>query len=58
MKGQMKMAGKSGAEVALIVGPDEADADTVSVRSLTGEGTTQQIVSRSDLVTTVKEIVQ
>jgi histidyl-tRNA synthetase len=58
MKGQMKMAGKSGAEVALIVGPDEAEAATVSVRPLSGDSNNQQVVPRADVVTTVKEIIQ
>ena len=63
MKGQMKQAGKSGAKVALIVGPDEAEAGTVSVRPLqsdpnSSDGPTQSVVPRADVVTTVKEIIQ
>lgn len=63
MKGQMKMAGKSGAKVALIVGPDEAESATVSVRPMQGDaqahdGTNQQVVPRSDVVTIVRELIQ
>ncbi len=63
MKGQMKQAGKSGAKVALIVGPDEAEAGTVSVRPMlsdpnSSDGPTQSVVPRADVVTTVKEIIQ
>ncbi len=38
MKAQMKAANKSGAPVAVIVGEDEAAADTVTVRPMAGDG--------------------
>jgi histidyl-tRNA synthetase len=62
MKGQMKMAGKSGAKVALIVGPDEAEAGTVSVRPMLGDakssdGPTQLVVPRADVVATVSSLL-
>ena len=38
LKSQMKAADRSGARVALIVGPDELAAGTVSLRPLRGDG--------------------
>jgi histidyl-tRNA synthetase len=38
MKAQFKAADRSGARVALVVGPDELAAGTVTVRTLRGEG--------------------
>jgi histidyl-tRNA synthetase len=53
MKSQLKSADKSGARLALIVGPDEMAAGTVSVRPLRGEGT-QETVSRTEVVDVVR----
>lgn len=54
MKSQMKLADRSGARVALIVGPAEARAGTVVVRPLrTGTGE-QESVARSEVVETVR----
>jgi histidyl-tRNA synthetase len=52
MKSQLKSADRSGARVALIVGPDEVAAGTVSVRPLRGEGT-QRTVPRAEVVDAV-----
>ncbi len=49
MKAQMKVADRSGAAVALIVGPDEHEQGTVSVRNLRGGGE-QQLVPSADAV--------
>jgi histidyl-tRNA synthetase len=49
MKAQMKLANRSGARVAVIVGDDEVAAGTVVVKPMHGEGD-QIAVSRSDLV--------
>jgi histidyl-tRNA synthetase len=38
MKAQMKLADRSGARLALIVGPGERAAGTVTVRPLRGDG--------------------
>jgi Anticodon binding domain len=38
MKSQLKSADRSGARVALIVGPDEVAAGTISLRPLRGVG--------------------
>jgi histidyl-tRNA synthetase len=57
MKSQLKSADKSGARLALIVGPDEVTAGTVSVRPLRGEGT-QQTVSRTEVVDIVRRAAQ
>jgi histidyl-tRNA synthetase len=57
MKSQLKSADKSGARLALIVGPDEVAAGTVSVRPLRGEGT-QQTVSRTEVVDVVRRAAQ
>jgi histidyl-tRNA synthetase len=52
MKAQMKAAGRSGARIALIVGPDEAASGTVVLRDLdAGE---QSSVSATDAVAAVR----
>ena len=52
LKSQMKAADRSGARVALIVGPDELAAGTVSLRPLRGDGE-QRSVRRADVVDAV-----
>ena len=49
MKAQMKAADRSGARVAVIVGPDELDAGTVLLRPMRGDGQ-QTVVPRGRLV--------
>ncbi len=49
MKSQMKSADRSGATFAVIIGEDEAAADSVTVRDLRG-GSGQELVPRRDLV--------
>ena len=49
MKAQMKLANRSGASVAVIVGEDEVAAGTVVVKPMHGEGE-QIAVPRSELV--------
>ena len=46
MKSQLKSADRSGARVALIVGPDEVAAGTVSVRPLRGRRTQRTVSAR------------
>ncbi|HLG91866.1 MAG TPA: histidine--tRNA ligase [Acidimicrobiales bacterium] len=48
MRAQMRAAGRSGARVAAIVGPEEAAAGKVSLRPLAGEGD-QQLVDRDSV---------
>ncbi len=55
MKAQMKVADRSGAAVALIVGADEAAAGEVTVRTLRGERGEQVRVPREKVVDYVKE---
>jgi histidyl-tRNA synthetase len=50
MKAQMKLANRSGARFAVIVGEDELAADTAVVKPMHGNGE-QLPVSRSDIVT-------
>lgn len=55
MKAQMKLADRSGARVAAIVGTDERDAGTIVIRSMeTGE---QRTVPRSEMVRAVAALV-
>ncbi len=54
MKSQLKSADRSGARVALIVGPDELASATVSLRPLRGNGE-QRRVARSEVVDAVRE---
>jgi histidyl-tRNA synthetase len=53
MKSQMKGADRSGAEVAVIVGPDELAGGVVTLRALRGEGR-QETVPRAGLVEAVR----
>ena len=53
LKAQMKMADRSGARVAVIIGDEEVSAGTVTVRDLRGAGGGQEAVERSQLVATV-----
>ena len=58
MKSQMKAADRSGAEVAVIVGPDELAAGAVTLRALrTDEGRgerRQEAVPRTGLVDAIR----
>ncbi len=56
MRAQMKLADRSGASLALIVGPEERARGTVSLRQLRGDGA-QQVVARDDVVARVKELL-
>ncbi|WP_419945242.1 histidine--tRNA ligase [Candidatus Poriferisodalis sp.] len=61
MRAQMRAADRSGAEIALIVGPDEAGAGTVTVRPLRRPdgGSTdepQRTVARTDLLGTLRTV--
>jgi len=68
MKSQMKVADRSGAAVAVIVGSDEIAAGVVTVRPMRGHDVpahgesvperTQQRVARPDLITHLRNIVQ
>ncbi len=56
MRAQMKLADRSGARLALIVGDEEQRSGTVSVRDLRAEGD-QQVVARGEVVALVKELL-
>jgi histidyl-tRNA synthetase len=56
MKAQMKLADRSGAQVALIVGPEEVENGVVTVRDLR-TGAPQRVVLRSQLIDEVGAIV-
>jgi histidyl-tRNA synthetase len=56
MKSQMKQADRSGATVAVIVGPDETAAGTAVLRPLR-DGGAQRVVSRSDLLTELEVLL-
>jgi histidyl-tRNA synthetase len=54
-KSQLKSADRSGARLALIIGPDEAASGTVAVKDLrAGPGTPQSVVARAALVDEVR----
>ncbi len=53
LKSQMKAADRSGARMALIVGPDEVASGTVTLRPLRGDGE-QRTVSRVEVVEAVR----
>ena len=52
MKAQMKVADRSGARLAVIIGDDELTANTAIIRTM--EGGSQQTVQRDDLVASVR----
>jgi histidyl-tRNA synthetase len=54
MKAQMKAADRSGADVAVIVGPDEVAAGAATLRALRDERP-QETVARNDLIETVRK---
>jgi len=54
MKAQLRLADRSGAAYALIVGPEETAAGAVTVRALRGEGE-QRSVARADVVAYLRE---
>ncbi|HRE03805.1 MAG TPA: His/Gly/Thr/Pro-type tRNA ligase C-terminal domain-containing protein, partial [Ilumatobacteraceae bacterium] len=54
MKSQMKVADRSGAEVAVIIGTNELDAGTAVVRPLRGADQ-QREVGRATLITDVRQ---
>jgi histidyl-tRNA synthetase len=55
MKSQMKAADRSGAEIALIVGPDELGSGTVVVRPMRGGD--QVTVPRGDILPTLQKVL-
>lgn len=56
LKSQLKSADRSGAKLALIIGPDEIEAGVVTLRSLRHAGAGQQIsVGRADLIERVRK---
>jgi len=60
MKAQMKVADKSGARLALLVGPQELAAGVVTIRDLRSAdfGQTQQRVSQEDVVSTIVQLLR
>ena len=56
MRAQLGAADRSGAAVALIVGPKESEDQTVTVRPLRGDGS-QETVARPEVVAKVREIL-
>ncbi len=50
MKAQMKLANRSGASHAVIVGPDELASGTVVVKPMSRDSGEQRVVARSELV--------
>ncbi len=56
MKSQMKSADRSGASLVVIVGPDELEDGTVTVRDLRGERG-QQRVGRAEAVATLASLL-
>ena len=59
MKSQMKVADKSGARLALLVGPQELAAGEVTIRDLRSDDfeQTQRRVARSDVAFVVAELL-
>jgi histidyl-tRNA synthetase len=60
MKSQLKAADRSGARVAILVGPQELQSGTITIRDLrtTDEGNRQKLVPRTELVDAVREAIE
>ena len=60
MKSQLKVADRSGAAWAVIIGSQELEAQVVTLRDLraTGEGDRQSAVPRADVVTRIVELLR
>ena len=56
MKAQMKLANRSNARFALIVGDDELAADTVIVRPMARDAGDQQTIPRNTLISHLKDL--
>jgi histidyl-tRNA synthetase len=56
LKAQMKLANRSGARLAVIVGDDELADGSVIVRPMARDAGEQRVVTRSDLISHVKDI--
>ena len=54
MKAQFKLADRSGAQLAVVVGPDELDRGIVKVQALTGGDKAEEEVKRKEVVDHVK----
>jgi histidyl-tRNA synthetase len=57
-KSQMKKADKSGASFALIMGEDEANAGTLTIKALRGQPFGQQTVAADELVTIMPTLLR
>ncbi|CAN5204127.1 histidine--tRNA ligase [soil metagenome] len=57
MRAQMKLADRSGARLALIVGDEEQRSGTVSLRDLRADDGSQRVVARDAVVALVKELL-
>ncbi|MDP9006478.1 MAG: His/Gly/Thr/Pro-type tRNA ligase C-terminal domain-containing protein, partial [Actinomycetota bacterium] len=57
LRAQMKLADRSGARLAVIVGADEQASGTVSLRQLRGDDGAQELVARDRVVARVRELL-
>ena len=57
MKAQMKAANKSGAQVAVVIGPDEATDGQAGIKPLRGQGD-QTTVDNQQIVQAVQEFLE
>ena len=57
-KSQMKKADKSGASFALIMGEDEAEAGTLTIKALRGQPFGQQTIAADELVTIMPTLLR
>jgi len=60
MKSQLKAADRSGARLAILVGPQELEAGTITIRDLraTNDDNRQKLVPRTALVDAVREAIE
>lgn len=57
MRSQMRSANRSGAEIALIIGDEEVNQETVAIRMLRDEGTEQIVTPRSAAIAEVQRLL-
>jgi len=55
MRAQFKVADKSGAPIAIVIGEDELAAGTIQIRTLQGEEREQTSVARTTLIEELKK---
>ena len=57
MRSQVRSADRSGAQIALIIGEQEIDESTISIRMLRDDQAEQLVVPRDQVVSQVRQLL-